>query len=80
VSFIGLAVPHICRALFHTNNSRILIPACFICGGLLALSCDFIARNIIAPVEIPLGAVTALGGAPLVVWLLVRGSGGKLNA
>jgi iron complex transport system permease protein len=80
VSFIGLAVPHICRTLFHTNNSRILIPGCFICGGLLALSCDFIARNIIAPVEIPLGAVTALGGAPLVVWLLTRGSGGKFNA
>jgi iron complex transport system permease protein len=80
VSFIGLAVPHICRTLFRTNNSRVLIPACFICGGLLALSCDFIARNIIAPVEIPLGAVTALGGAPLVVWLLTRGSGGRFNA
>ncbi|MDR1318079.1 MAG: iron ABC transporter permease [Treponema sp.] len=80
VSFIGLAVPHICRTLFHTTNSRILIPACLICGGLLALSCDFIARNIIAPVEIPLGAVTALGGAPLAVWLLTRGTGGKLNA
>jgi iron complex transport system permease protein len=80
VSFIGLAVPHICRTLFHTANSRILIPACFICGGLLALSCDFIARNIMSPVEIPLGAVTALGGAPLVVWLLTRGPGGKLNA
>jgi iron complex transport system permease protein len=79
VSFIGLAVPHICRTLFHTTNSRILIPACFICGGFLALSCDFIARNIISPVEIPLGAVTALGGAPLAVWLLTRGSGRKLN-
>jgi iron complex transport system permease protein len=79
VSFIGLAVPHICRTVFHTTNSRILIPACFICGGLLALSCDFIARNILSPVEIPLGAVTALGGAPLVVWLLTRGPGGKRN-
>jgi iron complex transport system permease protein len=79
VSFIGLAVPHICRTLFHTTNSRVLIPASFICGGVLALSCDFIARNIMSPVEIPLGAVTALGGAPLVVWLLTRGPGGKRN-
>lgn len=80
VSFIGLAVPHICRTLFHTTNSRVLIPACFICGGFLALSCDFIARNILSPVEIPLGAVTSLGGAPLVVWLITRGPGGKRNA
>jgi iron complex transport system permease protein len=80
VSFIGLAVPHICRTLFHTTNSRVLIPACFVCGGLLALSCDFVARNVLSPVEIPLGAVTALGGAPLVVWLLTRGQGGKPNA
>ncbi|MDR3300984.1 MAG: iron ABC transporter permease [Spirochaetaceae bacterium] len=72
ISFIGLAVPHICRILMHTSNSRILIPAVILGGALMAGLCDFIARTIMAPVEIPLGAVTALAGAPIVVWLLTR--------
>jgi iron complex transport system permease protein len=72
IAFIGLATPHICRILFRTSNSRILIPAVILGGGLMAGLCDFIARNIMSPVEIPLGAVTALVGAPLVVWLLTR--------
>jgi iron complex transport system permease protein len=72
VSFIGLAVPHICRIVLHSSNSRVLLPAIILGGGLMAGLCDFIARNIMSPVEIPLGAVTALVGAPLVVWLLTR--------
>jgi iron complex transport system permease protein len=72
VSFIGLAVPHICRMMFRTSNSRILLPAVILGGALVAGLCDFIARTVMAPVEIPLGAVTALIGAPIVVWLLTR--------
>ncbi|GMO33696.1 MAG: iron ABC transporter permease [Termitinemataceae bacterium] len=72
VSFIGLAAPHICRILFRTANSRILIPACCATGALMALFCDFIARNIVQPIELPLGAITAIIGAPIVVWLLSR--------
>lgn len=72
VSFIGLAVPHICRIIFRTSNSRILIPAVVLSGGVMASLCDFLARNIVSPVELPLGAVTAIIGAPIVVFLLTR--------
>jgi iron complex transport system permease protein len=72
VSFVGLAAPHICRILFGTANNRILLPASMACGALMAGFCDFIARNIVSPVELPLGAITALIGAPVVVWLLSR--------
>lgn len=72
VSFIGLAVPHICRILFHTSDSRILIPAAAMGGALMTGICDFTARNILSPVELPLGAITAIIGAPIVVYLLTR--------
>ena len=72
VSFIGLSVPHICRTLFKTANSRVLIPAVIMVGALMACLCDFVARNIVSPVEIPLGAVTAIIGAPIAAWLLLR--------
>lgn len=72
VSFIGLAVPHICRIAFNTADSHILIPAAAVGGGLMAGLCDFTARNILSPVELPLGAITAVIGAPLVVYLLMK--------
>lgn len=72
ISFIGLAVPHICRILFHTSDSRGLIPAVALGGGVMAGLCDFTARNLLQPVELPLGAITAVIGAPIVVWLLMR--------
>ncbi len=72
ISFIGLAVPHICRILFHTSDGRALIPAAALGGGVMAGLCDFVARNLLSPVELPLGAVTAVIGAPIVVWLLLR--------
>ncbi len=74
ISFIGLAVPHIGRIIFSTSNCRILIPAVAVGGGLMASVCDFVARNIIAPIELPLGAITAIMGAPIVVYLLTRGN------
>jgi iron complex transport system permease protein len=72
VSFIGLAVPHICRILLRTSDNFVLIPASILGGALMASICDFVARNILAPIEIPLGAVTAIIGAPMVVYLLTR--------
>ena len=72
ISFIGLAVPHICRIMFHTSDSRLLIPAVTLGGGLMASICDFTARNVLSPMELPLGAITAIIGAPLVVYLLTR--------
>ncbi|MDR0818362.1 MAG: iron ABC transporter permease [Oscillospiraceae bacterium] len=72
VSFIGLAVPHICRIIFHTSDSRILIPGAILGGAFMASLCDFAARNILSPADLPLGAVTAVIGAPIVVFLLTR--------
>ncbi|MDR2097448.1 MAG: iron ABC transporter permease [Spirochaetaceae bacterium] len=72
VSFIGLAVPHICRSLFRTQDARILTPGIVLGGALMASFCDFAARTALSPVELPLSSVTALVGAPIVVWLLSR--------
>jgi iron complex transport system permease protein len=72
VSFIGLAVPHICRIVFRTADSRVLIPGAILGGAFMASLCDFIARNILSPMELPLGAVTAVIGAPVVIFLLTR--------
>lgn len=72
VSFIGLAVPHMTRLVFKTSDNRILIPANFLSGAFLSLFCDFISRMIIAPAELPLGSVTAMIGAPIVIYLVMR--------
>lgn len=72
VSFIGLAVPHIVRITFKTSDNRIIIPASCIFGGVMAGICDLGARLLLAPTEIPLGAMTSIIGAPLVVYLLLR--------
>ena len=72
VAFIGLAVPHLSRLLFGTSENRVLLPANVILGALLASSCDLLARLLLAPVELPLSAVTSCFGAPLVIALLLR--------
>jgi iron complex transport system permease protein len=77
VSFIGLAVPHICRAIFRSADARLLIPASVLGGAIMAAASDFAARSIASPVELPLGAVTALVGAPLVVAMLWRDGIGR---
>jgi len=72
ISFIGLAVPHICRIVFRSSDSRILIPGAILGGALMASLCDFTARNLLSPIELPLGAITAVIGAPILVFLLTR--------
>jgi iron complex transport system permease protein len=71
ISFVGLAVPHMVRILFKTSDNRILIPAVIITGALLTAICDFGARMLLSPIELPLSAITALIGAPMVVYLLL---------
>jgi iron complex transport system permease protein len=72
VAFIGLAVPHTVRLLLGTSDNRILIPAAILAGALLAGLCDLMAKMLFAPVELPISATTALFGAPLVLFLLLR--------
>ena len=72
VMFIGLAVPHLCRAIFRTSDHRILMPATALCGAALALLCNFIARMPGFEGALPINSVTALVGAPIIVAVLFR--------
>lgn len=72
VAFIGLAVPHMARMIFGTSDNRILIPGAGLLGALVTSGCDLIARMLISPVELPLSAITAFFGAPVVITLLIK--------
>ncbi len=74
VGYVGLVVPHLVRLSLGSDN-RITIPAAAISGALFVVVADTIARTVIAPRELPVGAITALIGAPLFIYLLKRGSG-----
>jgi iron complex transport system permease protein len=70
IIFLGLAVPHICRGLFHTSNHMTILPASLLCGASLALLCNLIARMPGFEGALPVNSVTALVGAPVVMWVL----------
>ena len=70
IMFIGLAVPHLTRALFRTSDHRILMPATALCGAALALFCNFIARMPGFEGALPVNSVTALVGAPVIAAVL----------
>ena len=72
ISFVGVAVPHLMRSLFKTAKPIILIPACFLGGGVFCLLSDLIARTAFAPTELSISAVTALFGAPVVILVMLR--------
>lgn len=69
IGFVGLIIPHLCRLIFGIDN-RIIIPASFLIGSSYLILADTLARYIISPVEIPVGAVTAIIGAPIFIYLL----------
>ena len=70
IMFIGLAVPHLCRALFHTNDNRTLMPTTMLMGALLALVCNLAARMPGMEGALPVNSVTALIGAPVIAWVI----------
>ncbi|MCQ2223272.1 MAG: iron ABC transporter permease [Bacteroidaceae bacterium] len=72
IMFLGLAVPHICRALFATSSHRILMPATLLCGASLALLCNLIARLPGFEGALPINSVTALIGAPVALTVLLK--------
>lgn len=72
ISFIGLAVPHLCRGIFQTSDHRILMPGTVLAGASLALICNLIARMPGFEGVLPVNSVTALIGAPVVVSVLFR--------
>lgn len=72
ITFAGLVVPHVLRRLLGSDN-RLLLPASFFGGAAFLVGCDALARWVAAPAELPVGAITALAGAPFFVYLLRRG-------
>lgn len=78
ISFVGLAVPHIVRIIFKTSDNRIVIPAACVYGAAMAGLCDMGARLLLSPTELPLGAMTAIIGVPIVAYLLVIKKGGDM--
>ena len=72
IMFLGLAVPHICRGLFRTDDHRLLLPATLFCGASIALICNLIARLPGFEGALPINSVTALIGAPVALWVLLR--------
>ena len=72
IMFIGLAVPHLARAIFRTSDHRVLMPGTAVCGAVLALVCNLIARMPGFEGALPVNSVTALVGAPVIATVLFR--------
>lgn len=72
IGFIGLIVPHIIRLMIKNYNNVLVLPLSTILGGLFLLFCDLVARTTLAPVEIPIGIITALFGAPVFLFLALK--------
>ena len=70
ISFVGIAVPHLAKSLFGTAKPILMIPACFLGGAGFCLLCDLIARTVFAPTELSISTVTALFGAPVVIYIM----------
>ena len=77
VSFVGIAVPHLTKALLKSSRPILIIPACFLGGAIFCLGCDLIARTIFAPVELAISSVTAVFGAPVVIAIMVKRKRGR---
>lgn len=71
IGFVGIIVPHLVRMLVGSDH-RLVLPASTLFGAAFLVACDVIARTAIAPMELPVGVITALLGGPFFLWLLVR--------
>ena len=80
ISFVGIAVPPLIKPLFRTAKPIIMIPACFLGGGVFCLLCDLIARTLFAPTELSISSVTAIFGVPVVIWMLLKRQKSKEGA
>lgn len=75
VSFVGIAVPQIIRSMFKTSKPVVVIPAVFLGGSIFCLLCDGIARTLFAPLELSISSVTAVFGAPVVIYMMIKRGG-----
>ena len=72
IGFVGLAVPHLTKLIIKTHNHRILLPGVIITGAILMLFCDIVAQLPGSNYVLPINAITALLGAPVVIWIVMR--------
>jgi iron complex transport system permease protein len=72
IGYVGLLVPHAVRLIFGSDY-RLLIPASALCGAIALVLADTLARTVVSPTELPVGAMTAMAGAPVFIYLLRRG-------
>ncbi len=77
IGFVGLAVPHLSRLMFRSSNHAVLIPAVLLTGGSLAMLCNLLERLPGYDVSLPINAVTAFIGAPVVVWIILKNRHGQ---
>ena len=71
IGFIGIVVPHLVRLIVGPDH-RLVLPASALFGAAFLIACDVVARTVMAPIELPVGVITALIGGPFFLWLLVR--------
>ncbi|MBO4383689.1 MAG: iron ABC transporter permease, partial [Clostridia bacterium] len=77
ISFVGIAVPQLVQSLLNSSEPRKVIPACALGGACFCLLCDLLARTMFAPTELSISTVTAVFGAPVVIWILVKRQKGR---
>ena len=80
ISFVGIAVPHLGKQALGSAKPLHVLPGCALGGAAFCLLCDLIARSLFAPTELSISSVTAVFGAPVVIWLLVRRQSGEGRA
>lgn len=72
ISFVGIATPHLVKKILQTAEPIWMIPACFLGGSIFCLFCDLLARTMFAPTELSISTVTAIFGAPVVLWIMAK--------
>jgi len=72
ISFVGIAVPHLIKRFLNTSRPIVVIPACFLGGGVFCMMCDLIARTAFAPLELNISTVTSVFGAPVVIVMMLK--------
>ena len=70
IAFVGVAIPHIARGIFKTSEHKVLLPASILCGAALILICDIITQ--IPTYTLPINTVSALFGAPIIIWIIMK--------
>ncbi len=72
IAFVGVVIPHFARSLFGTVNHKVIIPATMLLGAILLVGCDIISQVPLANRSLPINAVTAMFGAPMIIWIVLK--------